>query len=200
MNWYLPAAEWWCLGALAVTVPLLGACSGSVWQSERSTENSLRDFRAAAQRATECRALAARNPRYHILQEHMPLTDIQAATLSQMASQKFATKDEISALGYWTSDLNACLEPLLQKADATIPGIGPILEAWWDDDNVVFVKLVHHQVTWGEVVVRLRSNRTKMRANAIARADRVSEDISKMELAQFNRRTAIVSSVIGILP
>jgi chorismate mutase len=80
------------------------------------------------------------------------------------------------------------------------PALGPSLMASWNDDIALFVKLVHRRMSWGEAVMRLKNNRAKLRADVIARADQVSAELSKMERAQYDRRTAIVTSVIGILP
>ncbi len=190
----------WRVAALAVTASLFGACTSSPLQSKLNTQNNLRQFRVATQRAIECRTKAAQDPRYQVLREQIPLTNIDAAQLSQMADQKFATKGEILALDSWTGDVNACLERLLREVDTTIPSFGPIIEASWNDDNTVFVKLAHHQTTWGDAIMSLKRNKTKLRTDLIARADQVAAEVTKMEQAQFNRRTAIISSVIGILP
>jgi hypothetical protein len=194
------ASRWWCLAAFAVAIALLGACADSLPQSRIDTQNSLWRFRAVARDAVQCRATAARNPRYQILNQHMPLANIDDANLSQMIDQKFATNSEIAVLDSWTRDVNGCLERLFREINGTIPAFGPIIEASWDDDIAVFVKLAHRQMSWGEAVMRLKSNTTKLRAAVIARADQVSAEISKMEQAQFDRRTAIITSVIGILP
>jgi hypothetical protein len=195
-----PTSKWRCVAAGAVAIALLGACAASLPQSRVDAQNSLRRFREAARDAVQCRATAARNPRYQILNQHMPLANIDDANLAQMIDQRFATNSEIAVLDAWTRDVNRCLERLLRDTNATISAFGPIIEASWNDDIAVFVKLAHRQIGWGEAVMRLKSNTTKLRADVIARADQVSAEISKMEQAQFNRRTAIITSVIGILP
>ncbi len=48
--------------------------------------------------------------------------------------------------------------------------------------------------------MRLKSNRTELRARLIARADQVIAEIDKLQQEQLNRRTTILSSVIRILP
>ncbi len=122
-----------------------------------NAQNSLQRFRAATEKAIECRDRAARNPRYQSLDQRMPLTDIGAARLSQMADTRHATNNEIIALGAWLSDIDICRDRLLRSTDKTIPGFGPVIEASWNDDDVVFVNLAHHKVTWGEAIMRLRS-------------------------------------------
>ncbi len=196
---YLAPAKLWCVAACAVVVALLSACE-SLPRSQMNAQNNLRRFRAAAQHAVQCRAAAARKPSNQVLNEHMPLTDLDNATLTQMVDKKLATNSEIAALGSWTGDVNRCLEPLLREANVTIPSVGPIIEASWNSDTAVFVKLAHRQVTWGEAVISLKSNSTKMRADLIARGDQVAAEIGKLEQAQYDRRTAIITAVIGILP
>jgi hypothetical protein len=195
-----PASKWWCLAPFAVAIALLGACAGSLHQSQIDTQNNLQRFREAARDAVQCRATAARDPRYQILNQHMPLANIDDANLSQMIDERFATNSEIAVLASWIRDVNGCLERLLRETNATISAFGPIIEASWNNDIAVFVKLAHRQMNWGEAVMRLKSNTTKLRADVIARADQVSAELSKMEQAEFNRRTAIITSVIGILP
>jgi hypothetical protein len=202
---HLPPSKRWCVAACAVAMALLGACVGSESRSQMKAQKvqaqeNLQRFRAAAEQAVHCRAAAAGNSRYQGLNEHMPLADLDDATLSQMTDKTFATDSEIAALDSWTRDVNRCLEPLLHEANATIPSFGPILEASWNGDTAVFVKLAHREMTWGEAVIRLKSNRTKMRADLIARADQVSAQISKVDQTEYNRSTSIITSVIGIVP
>ena len=75
-----------------------------------------------------------------------------------------------------------------------------MLKNLWNEAEAVFVKLAHRQIRWGEAVMLLQNDITKLRAELIARADQASAEIGKMELSQFNRRTAIINAVIGILP
>jgi hypothetical protein len=67
MKWYRPASEWGRVAALAIVVPLLGACTSSLRLSQLSTPNSHGSFRVAGQRAIECRAAVAWNPHYQML-------------------------------------------------------------------------------------------------------------------------------------
>ena len=200
MEWYMLASKWRRVVAPAVTVLLLVDCSNSLSRSQLQAQDSLQRLHVAGQREIECRAVAARNPHYQILRQDMPLTNFAAITVSEMSNQNFATKDEILALDSWTSDINACLEPFIQETDATIPSIGPIIEASWNDENVVFVKLAHHQMKWGEAAMSLRTAKIKQRSDLIDRADKVSEELSRIELARYNRRTAVITSVLGALP
>ena len=117
-----------------------------------------------------------------------------------MSNQNFATKDEILALDSWTGDINPCLEPFIQETDATIPSIGPIIEASWNDENVMFVKLAHHQMKWGEAVTSLRTNKIKLRSDLVDRAGKASEELNRIDLARYNRRTAVITSILGVLP
>ena len=197
MKWY---SEWRRVVVPGVAVLLLVGCSNALSQSRLQAQDNLRRFRAAGQREINCRAAAARNPHYQILRQDMPLTNFAAITLSEMSNQNFATKNEILALNSWTSDINACLEPFIQETDATIPSIGPIMEASWNDENVVFVRLAHHRMKWGEAVTVLRTDKIKLRSDLIDRADKVSEELSRIELARFNRRTSVITTVLGILP
>jgi hypothetical protein len=197
---YLPASRWSGAVGFAIAVPLLGGCGLSEFAKTQHTENSLQQFRAATQEAAECRAEIAQKPQYQILGQHMPLTDIDDASLSQMAAPEFATKGEISALNAWIDDLKPCRDRLVQAIVITIPSFRPIFETWWDNDDIVFVRLAHHKIAWGEAVLALRGNATKLQAEAISHADLVLAELEKQEQAQIARRTAILSSIIGKLP
>ena len=182
-------------------MPLVAAaCAGFSQLEIRNTELDLQRFIAAANDAIACRTATAQNPRYRILDERMPLTDIGSASLPQMIYQGFATPAQVLALDTWSHDLNACREPLLQVTYNTLPSFGPIIEAARDEDDATFVQLAEHKVTWGEAVIRLKRNRTTLRANLTARADQVLAELGKQEEEQRNRRATILSSIIRTLP
>jgi hypothetical protein len=130
----------------------------------------------------------------------MPLADIATVSLPQMTNPRLASEDEIAALDTWIDDLNACRGQLLEVTYATIPSLGPIIEEARNEDYLAFVKLARRRQTWGETVMRLMSNRTKLRADVIARVDQVIGTVGEMQQEQLNRRSAILSSVIRILP
>jgi hypothetical protein len=190
-----------CFGMLAGAMPLVAVACAPLSQLEiRNTESDLQRFVAATNDAIACRTTAAQNPRYRILDERMPLTDIASASLPQMTDPGLATRAQISALDAWSHDLNACREPLLQVTYNVLPSFGPIIEAARDEDDATFVQLAEHKVTWGEAVMRLKRNRTTLRANLTARADQVLAELGKQEQEQLNRRATILSSIIRTLP
>jgi hypothetical protein len=190
-----------CFGMLAGAMPLIAsACVGPPQLEMRNLELDLQRFVAAADDAIACRATAAQNPRYRILAERMPLTDIGPASLSQMTDPDLATPAQMSALDAWSHDLNACREQLLQVTYQALPSFGPIIEAARDEDDATFVQLTERKVTWGEAVMRLKRNRTTLRANLTARADQVLAELGKQEQEQLNRRATILSSIIRALP
>jgi hypothetical protein len=190
-----------CFGMLAATMPLVGAaCIAPAQLEMRNTELDLQRFVAAANDAVACRATAAQNPQYGILAERMPLTDIGSASLPQMTDPGLATRAQISALDAWSRDLNTCRKQLLQVTYNTLPSFGPIIEAARDQDDATFVQLTERKVTWGEAVMRLKRNRTTLRADLTARADQVLGEVGKQEQEQLNRRATILSSIIRILP
>jgi len=188
-------------GMLAGTIPLIAAaCSVPSQLERRNIELDLQRFVAATNDAIACRTAAAQNARYRILDERMPLTDIGSASLSQMTDPALATRAQILALDAWAQDLNACREPLLQATYNTLPSFGPIIEAAGDEDDATFVQLTEQKVTWGNAVMQLKRNRTRLRADLTARADQVLAELGKQEQEQLNRRATILSSIIRTLP
>ncbi len=184
-----------------LAVLLLAACTNPEHDAQvQALDTALRGATVATQEAIGCRARLAQEPRFRMLQRRMPLTDIGSATLPQMADPAHATLEEIVALDAWSRGLNTCRERLLQALNTTLPSLGPIVEASRDDDAAAFVALAHRRSTWGDTVVRLMKNRTKLRAALIDQANQTVADISKLQQQQFNRRTTILSSVIRILP
>ena len=191
----------YCFGMLAGTILVVAAaCAGPPQLEIRNIELDLQSFVTATNDAIACRATAAQHPRYRILAERMPLTDIGSASLSQMTDPGLATRAQILALDAWSYDLNACREPLLQAAYNTLPSFGPIIEAARDEDDATFVQLTEQKVTWGEAVLRLKRNRTTFRTNLTARADQVLAELGKQQQEQLNRRATILSSIIRALP
>lgn len=179
----------------------LDACSPmSESAAIESYLNSVAQFRIAADKAVACRNAAAESPRYQVLFRHVPLADIDAASLRQMADRSFATGEESALLGGWIESLNHCTRPLLQATAVTLPNLGPIIEASLNNDDAVYVGLVQHRLAWGEAVLRLKSNRTKMRAELLAGADRILEQSIERQQGTLNRRANLLSSVIRIIP
>lgn len=186
---------------LGLVVVLLGACTSQEQKAQvQALDSALLRARMATREAVDCRDRLAQAPRYRVLAQRMPLTDIGAATLPQMADPGLATREEIAALDDWTRNLNICRERLLLAIDTALPSLGPIIEAARDDDAAAFVALAHHRLTWGATVMRLMKNRTKLRAALIAQANRTVTDISRLQQQELDRRTTILSSVIRILP
>ena len=150
--------------------------------------------------AIDCRATATSNPRYSILNVHMPLDDVGKATLPEMIDSHLATSDEVAALDAWTRDVGDCRDQLLQVTYASLPSFGPIIEQARDKDDSVYVMLALHKLTWGQGVVRLMANRTDLRTALITRADEVIARVGAAQEEERNRRATILSSVIRILP
>jgi hypothetical protein len=166
----------------------------------RNTEADLQHFIAATNDAVACRAAAAENPRYRVLDERVPLKNIGTASLPQMADRRLASRAEIAALSVWSHDLSACRERLLQVANSTLPSFGPIIENAANEDDATLVQLTQQKISWGAAVMQLKRNRTKLRSDLISRADQVIGQLGKMQQEQLNRRTTILSAVIRILP
>lgn len=64
----------------------------------------------------------------------------------------------------------------------------------------MFVQLAEHELTWGQAIMRLRSNRTRLRADLIAHSDQVVAEVGQAQHEHLNCRATILSSVIRILP
>jgi hypothetical protein len=165
-----------------------------------ASRQDLSKFRAAAQDALTCRATASANPRYTLLAAHVNLDDVGAATLPQMVDPAHATPEEIAALDAWSREVNTCRERLLVSVDTTLPSFGPLIERGRDDDDAIFVKLAEQKISWGEAVVALKTNRTRLRGDIVAKADQVDAGFNKLRQDQLNRRTDLLSSAIRILP
>ncbi len=198
--------------SVGVVAPMRGTCFGAALLAltacavppappygQTDADNSER-FRAAVQTAIDCRTTAARDRRYVDLGTRMPLEDIAEANLPQMIDPQFTTSGEIALLDAWTGDVGACRDQLLLVTYTTLPGFGPIIEQARDDDDAIYVMIARHKLTWGQGVMRLKVNRTKMRAALIAYADQINERTANMAEEVRNRRAMILSSVIRVLP
>jgi hypothetical protein len=193
--------SWQRIVILGSAACALAACTLPQHNSRKNVRpDDLKRFEAAAQAAVECRAAASRDPRYSILVVHIPLDDIGKTTLPQMIDSHLATSDEVAALDAWTRDVGSCRDQLLQVTYTDLPSFGPSIEKAQDDDDSVFVMLAHHKLTWGQGVVRLKADRTALRASLIARTDELVAQTAAAQEEERNRRTTILSSVIRILP
>lgn len=190
---------WRAMGLAAL--PLLASCAvQSQYAGTQATRDNLARFARAVDEAADCRARAARHPAYGVLRRHMPLINIGTATLPQAADADLATENEVRALDAWTRDLNTCRERLLQEIDTTVPTLGPVIEQARNDDAAVFVRLARRELTWGDAVLHLMRNRTALRAGLVSGANQLIRDLAEVQQAQLGRRTAVLSSIIRILP
>jgi hypothetical protein len=191
----------WRFGVVPAIAWALAACATSERLSPRWTEPAgIEQLQEAIRTATDCRVAAASNPRYSILVGHMPLDDVGKATLPEMIDPYLATSDEVTALDAWTRDVGACRDQLLQTAYANLPSFGPIIERARDKDDSVYVMLAHRKLTWGQAVMRLRADRTELRAGVITRAEEMIARVGAAQEEERNRRATILSSVIRIIP
>jgi hypothetical protein len=188
-------------GSAAVAVALLSGCAfPSQTANLYAAKRDLAFFRSAAQQAVTCRAAATANPRYAILAPHVDLNDVGTTTLPQMIDPALATPAETAALHAWAREVNTCREQLLVSVESTLPSFGPLIERGRDDDDAIFVKLAEHKISWGEAVVALKTNRTNLRGDIVAKADQVDANFNKLRQDQLNRRADLLSSAIRILP
>ena len=187
--------------AIGIGASVLAGCAAPEQQMNlMATKRNLAKFISAAQDEAACSAAAGANPAYAPLRPHMPWEDIGQASLSQMTDQSHATDEEIAALDTLNRALAQCRNQLLAVTQSTLPSFGPLIEHGRDQDDAVFVKLAERKITWGDAVMALKANRTALRSDVIANAEKVDSNLDKMQQNQINRRTTLLSSVIRIIP
>jgi hypothetical protein len=106
----------------------------------------------------------------------------------------------VVSLDAWNRAINFCRARLLATTDAILPGFGPLIERGRDEDDAVFVRLAQQKIGWGDAVMALKTNRTKLHGDIIAKADQVDAELNRMQQDQLDRQTTLLSSAIRILP
>jgi hypothetical protein len=100
---------------LVVILCLSGAActSGDIESRELvdTAESSIRE-------GIECRSSVSGTPEYRSLAQHMPLVDVNEATLTQMTDTR-ATRTDYYVIADWQRDIGACRTRLLEVIEPT---------------------------------------------------------------------------------
>ena len=74
----------------------------------------------------ECRSSVSGTPEYRSLAQHMPLVNVNEATLSQMTDTSLATRTDYDVIADWQRDIGACRTRLIEVIERTDPLYVPI--------------------------------------------------------------------------
>lgn len=133
---------------------LLGsACTPTQAEKTQFTET----VQSAGQRERDCRRSVAAKPEYQIIAKHMPLDDVNQATLTQMIDVNLSNSTEDLALDRWQRDMRACADQLIGMLRNTTPVLIPIIVTAWNKEDETLVLLVHRKIAWGDAVMRLKT-------------------------------------------
>jgi hypothetical protein len=106
------------LRLLLVIFCLAGAaCASSDIESRELLETAEDTIHAGV----ECRSSVSRKPEYRSLAQHIPLVDVNKATLTQMTDTSLPTRDDYSVIADWQQDIRARRDRLLEVIERTDP-------------------------------------------------------------------------------
>jgi hypothetical protein len=185
------------LRLLVVIVCLMGAaCTSADIESRELTETAESSIRAG----TECRSSVSGTPEYRSLAQHMPLVDVNEATLTQMTDTSLATRNDYYVISDWQRDIRACRARLLEVIERADPLYVPIVLTGWNNDDEVLVLLAQRKLAWGEAIMRLRANRAETLTKVADQLSRSMAQLNQEKQAALSRRASFINALIKGIP
>jgi hypothetical protein len=172
------------------------ACASSDIESRELVETAESSIRAGS----ECRSSVSGTPEYRSLAQHMPLVDVNEATLTQMTDTSLATRNDFYVIADWHRDIRACRVRLLEVIEREDPLYIPIVLTGWNNDDEVLVLLAQRKLTWGGALMRLRANRAEMLAKAADQVSRSMAQLNQEKEAALSRRVSFINAVLRAIP
>jgi hypothetical protein len=185
------------LRLLTVIPCLLGlACTLDDIEARQLSDTAESAIRAGI----ECRSSVSGNPEYLSLAKHLPLVDINEATLPQMTDMSSATGDDYYVIADWQRDLHACRHRLLEIIERTDPLFVPIALTGWSDDDEVLVLLARRKLGWGDAIMRLRFKRAETLTKVADQLSRMMAQLNQERQAALTRRVSFINALVGTIP
>jgi hypothetical protein len=183
---------------LLLVIPcLLGAaCTADNIESRELVDMAESTIRAGV----ECRSSISAKLEYRSLAQHMPLVNVNEATLTQMTDTSLATRDDYRVIADWQHDIRACRDQQLEAIARAAPLYIPVVLAGWNNDDEVLVLLARRKLAWGDAVMRLRVNRAETLAKVADQLSRTMAQLNQEQQAALNRRVSFINALIGAIP
>jgi hypothetical protein len=172
------------------------ACASSDTESRELVDTTESSIRAG----TECRSSVSGTPEYRTLAPHMPLVDVNEATLTQMTDTSLASRDDFYVIADWQRDIRACRARLLEVIEREDPLYIPIVLTGWNNDDEVLVLLAQRKLTWGDAVMRLRVNRAETLTKVADQLSRSMAQLNQEREAALSRRVSFINAVLKAIP
>jgi hypothetical protein len=183
---------------LTIAVPCLAGLACTTRDAEQ--RQFIQTAESTLQEAQKCRSSVASKEEYRALAIHLPLVEINHATLTQMADTSLASHADYSAISDWQMDIRACRDRVLGLIQDVDPRYVPIVLAEWNEDDEVLVQLARRKLAWGDAVMRLRSNRAKMLTRVADQLSKTTREQNQNQEAALNRRASFVNALVGTIP
>ena len=185
------------LRLLVVILCLPGAaCTSGDIESRELVDTAESSIRAGI----ECRSSVSSTPEYRSLAQHMPLVDVNEATLTQMTDTSLATRTDYYVIADWQRDIGACRTRLLEVIERTDPLYVPIVLTGWNNDDQVLVLLAKRKLTWGEAVMRLRVNRAETLTKVADQLAGSMAQLNQERQAALSRRASFINALVKAIP
>jgi hypothetical protein len=173
---------------------------GCVTTADNQSKQLAATFTSVSHEANACRSHVAADPRYRQLAVHMPLVQPFDTTLVQLTDPRFASHDDIVALGYWLDDMQSCRAHLSDAVLRAFPVALSVLVAGWNRDDETFADLADHKLAWGPAVRRLRNNRAETLKELTDQMLTMAKQLNSNEQAELSRRVAVLNAITNLAP
>ena len=189
----------WCvmprLSALAVilVVPWLGSCSTG---AQRQAQLIGGGIQAAKAESAACLQPINSDPTFEALTKHMPLEDINRATLLQMTDSTKATNHEVNLLSERHSRIQSCRKIFLEG----LAKVAPSLVAVWVEEYAKadqnLVDLARQNVTWGEYIARTKNILAELQTKYVAALQKIQTNLEASHQQELAQRQAAANAML----
>lgn len=176
------------------------AAAGCSTPADIESRELVNAFGSATRQGIECRSTISNKPEYRTIAAHIPVLDVNQATLSQMLDASLVNLEDNVVLVYWQRDIRACGNQLVDVIQRTAPAYVPIVLAMWNKDDEVLVLLARRKIGWGDAVMRLKANRTELLTRVADQMSRMMVQLNQRKQAELDRRASAIESLLGLVP
>ena len=140
------------IAQLVVAVPVTTALSGCATDASITAKNDSQVLAATVAAMNTCVAPIISDPKYQPLEVHIPIDDINKASLTQMSSGDYATPQDISLLSDFGQRIQPCRSAFVTGLATVSPSIAEPSQDLFDAQEQGAVLLAQQKITWGQFV------------------------------------------------
>jgi hypothetical protein len=172
----------YCL--LTVLLGVLGGCATAAQREAETIKATLTQTRA---QVSACVAAINSDPAFADLDRHWPQADIGQATLSQQTDPTYATPRDVELISARHDRLVPCRKANVEGYYRVAPAMASVYQEGYARSDELIIRLVKHQVSWGEYVAGARAINREESAKLLEAGQRLDAELdarNQRELAQ----------------